>query len=191
MPHFVSNIVHFVLPYSIPLFHISSVLEKVKRIPIAIDRLSCLREIQISSFGSFEKYGTRLLLPLADLLSSRSALSSPRGLSDSIETVELEIFWGRVPWGSEQTMFDPDDLGWTELDLVLSKSPHLHRLKNVLIRFGWIVNGDGVRNDDGGGASIAVQLREEVSSRMNNLFVRLKSVGWVTVSIIVECPIFI
>jgi hypothetical protein len=167
-----------------------SVLEKVKRIPIAIDRLFSLREIYISSFGSFERYGTQLLLPLAEFLSSRSALNSPRGFSGSIETVKLDIFWGSVPWGSEQTMFDPGDLGWTELDLVLSKSPHLHRLKNVLIRFGWIVHGGRVRNDDGG-ALTAGQLREEISSRMNNLFVRLKSVGWVTISIFVECPIFI
>ncbi len=94
-------------------------------------------------------------------------------------------------------MFDPGDLGWTELDLVLSKSPHLHRLKNVLIRFGWIVHGGRVRNDDEGvnGTNsvtpTAGQLREEISSRMNNLFARLKSVGWVTISIIVECPVFI
>lgn len=93
-------------------------------------------------------------------------------------------------------MFDPDDIGWKELDLVLSQSPRLHRLKNVLIRFGMIVYGGRVRSYNQGAGSAVLepnvgQLREEISSRINNLFVRLKSLGWVTISVIVDYPILI
>jgi hypothetical protein len=155
--------------------------------PVDLSRLSCLREITISSFGYVGSNGTRLLRALCMLLDPASPFHSSSRINSTIEIVRLNIRCGSATFkGTTERNHQSHD-SWDELDVLLNTSPLFGRLKEVEVRIAVIIE-DMDRTRTRGGGEEDGQLRDEISDRTKNLFGSLRTHGAVKLSILVDYP---
>ena len=155
-------------------------MNEINDCPIDLSRLSCLREITISSFGSQHALCMCMLLG-----APWSPFHSPSRINSTIEIVRLEI---RCRSATFKRTTERNRDGWDDLDVLLDTSPLFRQLKKVEVRIGIIID-DVDRTPTHGSGECVYQLSEEISGRINNLFGSLRDHGAVKLSILIDCPV--
>jgi len=162
-------------------------MNEINDCPIDLSRLSCLREIAISSFGYVGSNGTRLLRALCMLLDPASPFHSSSRINSTIEIVRLDIRCGSATFKGTTERNHQNHDSWDDLDVLLNTSPLFRQLKEVEVCIGVIIDDMDRTRTRGSGEE--GQLRDEISDRTKNLFGSLRTHGAVKLDIFVDYPV--